>query len=233
MPRNGPMMISFLYEMMHYFKIYVTSTCFSQNECSELVRGPFNIQISVNIDFKTQTTENKQVFLTPARFWDCFRTPPWEEICTVSKDQKIMQKRNILYCEDISRWKTSVMKIVHCEEMTLLKLCAVINTYCEENDLCALWKYCTVKNSIVRKFRFVINVHCEKRNYTVKGHASNTPVHAKGTVADFRIGFSKVQKHIICPNPSKALAIVWLKLPYSFEDPCPCKGSWWLFGLPW
>ena len=33
--------------------------CF-QNECSELVRGPFNIQISANMDFKTQTTENKQ-----------------------------------------------------------------------------------------------------------------------------------------------------------------------------
>ena len=62
------MIIFFLYEMIRDYKICDKSTYFCQNECSELVRGPIDIQVSVKIDFKTQTTENKQVFLTPARF---------------------------------------------------------------------------------------------------------------------------------------------------------------------
>ena len=40
------------------------------------------------------------------------------------------------------------------------------------------------KDSFKEKIDTVIDVYCEKRNGAVKGHASNTPVRAKGTVAD-------------------------------------------------
>ena len=56
-------------EITHYFKICDISTHFAQNECSELVHRHLNIQISVSIDISTQTTRNKQVFLTLGRFW--------------------------------------------------------------------------------------------------------------------------------------------------------------------
>ena len=43
------------------------------------------------------------------------------------------------------------------------------------------------KDSFKEKIDTVIDVYCEKRNCAVKGHASNTPVRAKGTVADIYI----------------------------------------------
>ena len=112
--------------MTHYFKICDPSTHFDQNECSEVVRGPFSVQISVSIDVRMQTNENEQVFFTLSRFWRPYWTSLWEEICNVKRS----------------------------------------------------------KDSFKEKIDTVIDVYCEKRNCAVKGHASNTPVRAKGTVAD-------------------------------------------------
>ena len=62
------MHVFFWCEMTHYFKTDDIIGHFHQNECSELVHGPFNIQIYVDIELKSLTDENTQVFFSPARF---------------------------------------------------------------------------------------------------------------------------------------------------------------------
>jgi len=79
--------------MSHYFKICDFGNPFDKNECHELFRGPFKIQISVSIDVRMQTNENEQVFLTLSVFGDLTGRPSGKKFA-MSKDQKILRERN-------------------------------------------------------------------------------------------------------------------------------------------
>ena len=93
MPSNGPMYFFLWCTMSHYFKICDFGNPFDKNECHELFRGPFKIQISVSIDFRMQTNENEQVFLTLSRFWWPYWTSLWEEICNVKRSKDSVRKK--------------------------------------------------------------------------------------------------------------------------------------------
>ena len=93
MPSNGPMYFFLWCTMSHYFKICDFGNPFDKNECHELFRGPFKIQISVSIDVRMQTNENEQVFLTLFRFWRPYWTSLWEEICNVKRSKDSVRKK--------------------------------------------------------------------------------------------------------------------------------------------
>ena len=65
---RGVLVFLFKPKLTLYFRLCDFSNHFDQNECHELFRGPFNIQISVSIDVQTQTHENEEVFWTQACF---------------------------------------------------------------------------------------------------------------------------------------------------------------------
>ena len=106
MPRNGPTNIfsGAKCEMTHYSKICDKSTHFAQNECPELVHGPFNVQISANIGFSAPTTENKQAC---SRFFESPTGTPsgrswptlFQKIKDSSKQKRIFETRK--YCCEI------------------------------------------------------------------------------------------------------------------------------------
>ena len=73
----------------HYFKLCNFGTRSNENERHELFRGPFNIQISVDIEFKTLTDENTQA---PSRFWATHWDPPGKKLGgPISKDQRFFK----------------------------------------------------------------------------------------------------------------------------------------------
>ena len=145
----------FLCEIMHYCKLCDKSTYFAQNECHELFRRPFNIQISVSIDFKTWKNENTQV---PYRFWATHWDPPGKKLFgPISKDQRFFQSRKYL----------AERRTCHCDEKKLSR---------EDSPK---WKTCTMKALRCKRVYW----SCEDMNRREPG--PSTPSSATGTVADW------------------------------------------------
>ena len=122
MPSNGPMYFFLWCTMSHYFKICDFGNPFDKNECHELFRGPFKIQISVSIDVRMQTNENEQVFLTLSRFLRTLLDVPLGRNLQWQKIKILCEKEIILWTESKKVNKCTVIKIaLHCEKYYTVK----------------------------------------------------------------------------------------------------------------